>query len=71
MKRKSNPPDFTLPLFLLDKLERVYIPASVVYIEEDMFNMYPKSLVILAPSGSYAEAFARKAGIPFVADNGE
>ena len=46
-----------------NELTRVFLPESVTAIGDDAFACCP-NLVIHAPAGSYAERYARKAGIP-------
>lgn len=49
-----------------DKLEKIYIPRSVVFIAPDAFSGSP-NVVIYCESGSYAEAFAVKNSISYTA----
>ncbi len=46
---------------------RIAVPASVASIAEDAFENCP-NLMLECPSGSFAEAFAVRHGIPFTAD---
>lgn len=49
------------------RLDSIRIPGSVQQIEKDAFHMCHK-LTIHAPSGSYAETYAKENNIPFVAE---
>lgn len=58
-----------LPMELFEhctELERVTLPATITNIQDGVFNDCPK-LTIFAPVGCYAENYATKAKIPFVA----
>jgi len=48
------------------KLSLIVIPESVTAISNDAFDA-SESVIICAPSGSYAETFAHTLGIPFIA----
>ena len=52
---------------LCAKLSSIAIPESVPEIGDDTFA-YCKNLTIHAPSGSYAEQYAKRLGIPFMAE---
>lgn len=47
-------------------LKSIHIPEASTQIDKDTFEYY-KELTIHAPAGSFAEAYAREQGIPFVA----
>ena len=51
-------------------LDEIYLPNSVTAIGADAFRTYrsPESITIHAPTGSYAEQYAKEQGIPFVAE---
>lgn len=53
--------------FGCDKLASVFIPGSVLAIEPDAFSNLD-TLTIHAPTGSYAEQYAKEHNIPFVAE---
>ena len=51
-------------------LEKVYLPSTVTVIGMDTFKTYrgPSSLTVYAPSGSYAEQYAKENNIPYAAE---
>lgn len=51
-----------------EKLKKVFIPNSVTSIGRYAFYIGAKNLVIHTPAGSYAEKYAKRNGIKFVAE---
>ena len=50
-------------------LEEIHIPGSVIAIGDNAFRTYrgPYSITVHAPSGSYAEQYAKQHNMPFIA----
>lgn len=53
--------------FLNSQLKQLVLPASVTKIEESVFDSLSKKPTIVAPEGSFAQAYAEKNGFPFKA----